>query len=91
MSFTYVKRAEICHGNATHISHLFQYVSAYELTKETLSDLINDIEQALIKARTTVETQIVHQDGECCLHITPTGYIILMLPWKVFTLFDEKD
>lgn len=73
-----------------HISHLMKYISAYEICEETINDLSEQIEKALIKAKETVETQIVDQDGEGCLHITPAGYIILMMPWKIYKVNKEK-
>lgn len=54
-----------------------------------MQSLVEEIEQALVVARETHRSQIVDQDGECCFHVTPSGVIILMLPWKRFEIIRE--
>jgi hypothetical protein len=72
-----------------HISHLFRYVSAYKYSDEMLKNLVDDLEFALKTAKETTSVQIVDQDGECCFHVTPAGYIILMLPWRRFQVNND--
>lgn len=67
-----------------HISHLLQYISAYVPHAEDIKELGESIEAALTKAIETVECQYINMDGECELRISPTGYITLMLPWRVY-------
>lgn len=43
-----------------HLSHFHKFVSAYELTWETLDDLESDIRAAVKKAKETKEAVIVH-------------------------------
>ena len=85
---TYLTREEL--QSKLHLSHLFQYVSAYEYSSEYLKLLSDQIETALEEAKRTTTTQIVNQDGECCFHVTPMGYIILMLPWRTYKVRQEK-
>ena len=82
---THVKQDEIGHGSPIHISHLFDYVSAYERNADTVADLAAAVDDALTVAKSTGRTQIVDQDGEMCFHITPDGYLILMVPWRHYT------
>lgn len=84
--FTHIKQDEINHGSDIHISYLHRYVSAYANNKETIKELVEDIELALIKSKKETKTIIVDQDGECCFHVHPNGCIVLMLPWKQFTV-----
>lgn len=86
---THLTRSEICEEKI-HISHLYQYVSAYVNSEEEWKDLANMLEEALKVAKATVEVQIVDKDGECCFHVTPAGYIILMLPWKTYRILEEE-
>ena len=88
--FTHVSRDEIDSGK-THISHLYEYVSAYVNSKEEWEDLVEMIEEALTKADKTGETQIVDKDGEFCFHVTPAGYLILMIPWKHYKIVREES
>jgi hypothetical protein len=85
--FTHVKREE--HQEKLHISHLYDYVSAYVHSSEELEDLIQMIVSALKEAKETKQVQIVDKDGECCFHVTPNEYIILMLPWKRYKIIEE--
>ena len=70
-----------------HISHLHRYVSAYVTDKQTVTDLVSDISYALTIAKDKKETQIVHQDGEFCFHVYPSGIIVLMIPWREYTIY----
>lgn len=79
---THLTREE--HESSIHLSHLYDYVSAWQISKEEVKDLAMMLEAALEEARETTQTQIVDKDGECCFHVTPGGYIILMLPWKKY-------
>jgi len=88
MVIKYLRRDE--GGARVHIADIYKYVSAYHFSTENLAILIENIEKALKKANETTETQIVAQDGEFCLCITPTGYITLMLPWKRYKLVEEE-
>jgi len=88
--FTHVERNEIGYRNTIHISHLHRYISAYETCKYTIDELINSIENALVEAEKTKKTVIVDQDGEFCFHVSPVGYITLMIPWKMFTVVRDK-
>jgi len=67
-----------------HLSHLYQYVSAYTNSKEMVEELGSRIKVALLNAKEKIETQIVDLDGECCFHVHPSGGIVLMLPWKKY-------
>ncbi len=84
---THVKREE--GEEKLHISHLYNYVSAYEYSMEELEDLTQMIINALKEAKETKQVQIVDKNGECCFHITPAGYIILMRPWKRYKMIEE--
>jgi len=75
--------------NKIHISHLHRYISAYVTSPETVHDLVSDITFALNAAKNSGEVQIVDQDGECCFHVSPFGYITLMLPWKQYVVYDN--
>ncbi len=89
MSFTHVKREETLHAGRIHISHLYEYVSAYVMSKEEVDFLVNMLETALVQAKSSGQTQIVDRDGEFCFHVTPAGYITLMIPWKTFIVDRE--
>lgn len=87
------EKKEITHVRLTdsnqrvHISHLWRYISAYEYTRGRLVVvLLPRLEEALVEAKESLKTQIVHDDGECCLHIYPNGSVALMLPWKRYDL-----
>jgi hypothetical protein len=73
-----------------HLSHIFKYISAYHFSTEQFALLVADIEKALQIAKETTSTQIVDQDGEFCLHITPMGYITIMIPWKTYRVAKEN-
>lgn len=72
-----------------HLSHLYEYVSAYDLHPDGVKELEERLRDALVKAAATTEVQIVHMDGEMCFHVTPSGYIILMIPWKKYTVVKD--
>ena len=84
---THLKRADL--EDHLHLFHLFPYISAYEYCHEHLQELSDDIADALLEAARTLETVIVDQDGECCLHVHPSGAIDLMLPWRRYTVVEE--
>lgn len=86
---THLERSEI-EGSSIHLSHLFSYVSAYVYSREMCEELADMIEFALEEAKSTGQLQVVDQDGECCFHVSPTGYIKLMLPWKTYKVC-KKD
>jgi hypothetical protein len=88
--FTLVKTADLAITKKLHISHLYKYVSAYELHPEQVEDLVSMIEYALIEARKTGEVQIVDKDGEFCFHVSPGGYLTIMIPWKMFEIIREE-
>ena len=73
-------------GEKIHISHLYHPVSAYHTTPDSVAELEKQLQEALVKAKATTETQIVDHDGEMCFHVTPAGYIILMIPWKRYKI-----
>ena len=85
---THLQRTE--HEGKIHLSHFHQYVSAWEPSEERQKDLSDALERALVKAKKKTRTQIVDLDGECCFHVTPMGYIILMLPWRMYRVAEEK-
>ena len=64
------------------ISHFYYLVSSYEQTENGEMgniELRNAIKDALIKARETVQTQIVEFDRvDFCFHVFPGGQISLM-------------
>jgi len=84
MSITHLIHAKLDCGNRIHISHLYHYVSAYCISPEETQTLCDMLEVAINEAKTTKQIQIVDRDGEFCFHVTPAGYIILMIPWKTF-------
>lgn len=84
-----LKRSDF--GNILHLSHLYEYVSAYAISKDEVIRLAEEINKALVIAEKLTKTQIVHLDGEHCFHITPTGYIVLMIPWKTYKVFNYKS
>jgi len=88
--FTHVTRDETEGRNQLHISHLHHYVSAYETNKETIDELVEDIETALAEAKETGEFRVVDQDGEMCFHVYPSGNFTLMIPWKRFKIIREE-
>lgn len=73
-----------------HISHLAQYISAWKFNKAIHIRLSEDIEKALFLAVKVREPQIVDLDGECCLHVHPSGRITLMLAWKTYRIERQK-
>jgi len=85
--FTHVTRDE--GEERYHISHLHHYVSAYEYTKETLKDLVDDLERALEEAKKKTETIIVDQDGEMFFCVYPSGLISLCFRWKNYKVIRE--
>jgi hypothetical protein len=89
MKFTYVKPAPAFIETKLHISHLYNYVSAYVGSKEEIEDLVDMISFAIDEAKEKGQTQIVDKDGEFCFHVTPMGYVILMIPWKIYEIIDE--
>ena len=70
--------------NALHISHLMQYVSAYEPVPERMADLKVSLGEALQRAKATCTGQIVDQDGEMFFVVNPSGTFDLCLRWKHF-------
>ncbi len=88
--FTHVKTADLAISKKLHISHLYRYVSAYELHPEQVEDLVSMIECALTEARKTGNVQIVDKDGEFCFHVSPGGYLTIMMPWKTFEIVREE-
>lgn len=88
MTITHLTREET--EDKLHISYLMKYVSAYEPTREQVEELSESLEEALKEAKRDIKTVIVDQDGECCFHVTPSGYIILMLPWKKYKVWEDK-
>lgn len=87
--FTHVSREE--GEEKLHISYLHKYVSAYFETNEEVDELRELIEEALVKAKETSETQIVDQDGEMCFHVHPAGNLTLMIPWKHYKIIRGED
>jgi len=85
--FTHVKQAMV--QKKLHISHLYEYVSAYYKTEDEVNCLVSMLTFALKEAKEKHETQIVDRDGEFCFHVTPAGYIMLMIPWKIYKVLDE--
>ena len=86
--FTHLHREE--HENCMHFSHLFQYVSAYEATKDQVEDLRLAIIEGLSKARKETTPVIVDQDGEMFIICNPSGSLSLCLRWKNYDLYDEE-
>ena len=86
MKFTHVKSADAFVETKLHISHLYDYVSAYVRTQEEIEILVDSLVFAINEAKGTKQTQIVDRDGEFCFHVTPAGYIILMIPWKIYEI-----
>lgn len=89
MNFTHVKTADLDIVTSLHVSHLHKYVSAYVTTTEMVDQLIKDIDFAMKEAKSTGKVQIVDQNGECCFHISPNGYITLMLPWRCYQIVED--
>lgn len=91
MSFTHVKTPDHAVYKSMHISHLYRYISAYELSEEEWQNLVQMLEAAVKKAKETRETQLVDKSGEFTFHVTPAGYLILMIPWKIFEIVKEPE
>ena len=72
-----------------HISHLFDFVSAYARTDELQKQLQQDIRDALAKAKETRQSQYVNMDGEMFFQVHPFGSISLCLEWQKFDLIEE--
>lgn len=87
--FTHVSRDE--GEEKLHISHLYEYVSAYCIGTGDLDLLVELIEEALVKAKETMQAQIVDRDGEMCLHVYPSGNLTLMIPWKCYKIIREEE
>ena len=74
-----------------HFSHLFQYVSAYELTPEGLEDLKLSLLAGLKEAKRTCTRQIVDQDGEHFFVCNPSGSFDLCISWKSYRIIDVPE
>jgi hypothetical protein len=77
--------------NILHISHLFRYVSAYHYSEEMAKNLLEDLHEAIRKAKETKEGVIVDQDGEMFFLVSPAGNIQLCLRWKTYRFPNDKD
>lgn len=77
--------------NRLHLSHLFQYVSAYENCPERLQDLRDAITDGLKQAKLMTTPQIVDQDGEMFFVCHPAGTISLCLRWKNYEIAPRDD
>lgn len=73
-----------------HFSHLYQYVSAYEMTQERLEQLEEDIRDAVTVAKDSRTKQFVDMDGEMFFVVYPSGMIALCLRWQEFTISEEE-
>lgn len=71
-----------------HISHLMQYVSAYHRSPNAIAELEDDLINAVRRADSKTEAQIVSQDGEMFFIVYPSGTISLCLQWKDFEIVD---
>lgn len=85
--FTHVRRCE--DEKKLHISHLYHYVSAYQYTKEDCDDLVEQLEQALRKAKAKTEVVLVDKDGEMFFAVYPSGNISLCLRWKEYEVIRD--
>lgn len=75
-----------------HVSHYFNLVSAYHCVPETVQELINQINEAVVKAKEIGEGVIVEQD--CHQHIFvvhPSGAISLYACMGTFTIEDKNN
>jgi len=86
--FTHVSRIE--GDEKIHISQLYEYVSPYSHSEEEVNMLRKLIEEALLKAKETTETQIVDREGEMCFHVYSSGQLTLMVPWKWYKIIREE-
>lgn len=77
--------------NRLHLSHLFQYVSAYENCPERMQDLRDAITEGLKQAKLTTTPQIVDQDGEMFFVCNPAGTVSLCLRWKNYEIAPREE
>ena len=89
MPFTHVLQTEVGGLNKLHLSHLYEFVSAYCISKEEVELLASMLEDAMDEAQLTRKVQVVDRDGRFCFHVTPARYIILMIPWKTFIVAED--
>lgn len=72
------------------ITQLYDYVSAYGRSEETLAELRLHVVEAFLRARDKTESQYVSLDGEMEIRVSPSGAVALMLPWKRFEMQVER-
>lgn len=90
MPFTHLQQTEVGgYPGRLHLSHLYKYVSAFVMDSEEVKFLSTLLEEALVEAKKTTKVQVVDRAGEFCFHVTPAGYIILMIPWKTFIVAED--
>lgn len=77
-------------ASVVHISHLMEYVSAYRPSGEMTTALMEDLRDALLRARKSRSPEIVDQDGEMFFVVNPAGSIDLCLRWKHYELPKEE-
>ena len=87
--FIHVGRDE--NEDKLHFSHLFQYVSAYEPSKERVEDLRQAVIAAMKIAKETRVPQLVDQDGEMFLLCHGGGQLSLCLRWKTYKLLEPDE
>lgn len=74
-----------------HISHLMEYVSAYVPSSALQEQLVDDLRDAILRAKKTRESVRVDQDGEMFFLVSPAGEFDLCLRWQRFKFVDGKE
>ena len=83
----WLKTSDLDVHSRLNLSHLRQYVSAYERSGKMVSQLAEDILAGLKTANETGNPQIVDQDGFDFFFVChPAGSLDLCMRWKSFTV-----